>query len=87
MSELAGLAAGQARRAEPLTSPSREAERSLWSQGYGYPVILTRSVLAFGSAPHAASGAALDTTSSKNLGIFTHASFRALTGPAKIAHI
>jgi len=33
-------------------------------------------VLAFGSAPHAASGAALDTTSSKNLGTLINARFR-----------
>jgi hypothetical protein len=32
-------------------------------------------VLAFGSAPHAASGAALDTTFSKNLGTLINARF------------
>ena len=65
-SVLARLAAGAGAAGVALDLPLAERLYGLQRhQGYGFAHVLTRSVLAFGCAPHAASGRALDTTSSR----------------------
>ena len=65
-SVLARLAAGAGAAGGALDLPLADRLYGLqWHQGCGFAHVLTRSVLAIGCAPHAASGRALDTTSSQ----------------------